>query len=403
MSNDRQNAQQLTWEGIEAAKANNMPEALQKLTAAVQADETYVDGWYWLGYYSRDRAKRIECMQRALQIQPDYQPARDALNRLMAAQKTPAQQTPAQPPVAQYPQQPPPGPVYPPQPSAGQYPQQPPVGQYPQQPPAGQYPQQPPPGYQYPPYGSPAYPQQPPAYQRWGASLKSNLQQEFSGIDRGSLLGAWWGALTFDSERSYEAYRGRTNFIATAIMIAVVVALAPVILFLVLLVLNGVEIHNNGEFVKFLFKLFFSSLGFAAQVTAGVFAMSVVSAHIGRKRFKTNVDVAEHFGLSGLYFVPITILVVALLSFLLLFIRIAAEIDDDVNFATAFSYTLFAFVVYWIVQFVYSNAAIYKLDSWRAILISGAALLVFGLVFTWLLPFTWPPIADALSGDYYFY
>ncbi|MBN2556143.1 MAG: hypothetical protein JXA97_09435 [Anaerolineales bacterium] len=72
--------------GIQAAKLEQYEEARRMIVGVLQRDPSNVTAWLWLAVCMPDRYRRVECLQSALEIQPDNSLIRKALDRMMEEQ-----------------------------------------------------------------------------------------------------------------------------------------------------------------------------------------------------------------------------------------------------------------------------------------------------------------------------
>jgi len=344
---DPRKARQLAKEGIQLAREGNVKEALPRLQQAVQLDDQFAEGWFWLAYFTQDTSKQIDYLNRSLALKPDYERARELLSRIEPQATTDA--TDDDDPFADL--------DIPSQPSSGSGVAMPQVDV--------------------------------------GGAI-ADVRSQFTGENRRKLLEAWRSALMFDSEKSYETYRGRTNPITTAILVALIFALSPLVLLILVYLLNGGG-GDFGDFVEFLLRLFFGSLLLGVQTVIAFYAASATTAFVARLRFESEVSTNEQFGLSGLYFIPLTLLIVVGLALVFIFLWLLDTLGISTrNFSPALSYTPFAVFIFFIAHTIFSNVAIHRVKSWPAVMLTIAENVVFGLVFAWLLPITAPFISDAL-------
>src|SRR5437763_747295 len=77
-------------EGIEAYKTGDKAEAVRLLTEAIRRDPRDETAWLWLGAALDDPEKRKQAFQRVLQINPNNEKARAALERLGGGAPRPA-------------------------------------------------------------------------------------------------------------------------------------------------------------------------------------------------------------------------------------------------------------------------------------------------------------------------
>ena len=210
----------------------------------------------------------------------------------------------------------------------------------------------------------------------------------------------WWAALTFDSESTYEAHRGKTNSTRTAITLAIIIILLPLLAWFVNGVVNDdynnyweqieiLDIESSGSSAQiegFLDTLW-TGIVIALQTVTALYAASIASAYVGQKQFKSKVTAKEHFGLSGLYLVPTFLLGFAIVAIFLIlnWFKEEANWDSDI-FELTETVTYNAFALLAVGLFTFSNCVIHKVNSWRAILISTVSLTIFVLTFAWLWP-----------------
>lgn len=82
-----ENVQDLLKQGIEAARDGNKAEAREYFEKVVELDETNERGWFWLAsVVESDDEKRI-CLKNVVQINPNNERARQALDKLEARQQ----------------------------------------------------------------------------------------------------------------------------------------------------------------------------------------------------------------------------------------------------------------------------------------------------------------------------
>jgi tetratricopeptide (TPR) repeat protein len=75
----------LIAEGLRAYSAGDIPTARGLFSRGVKEDPTSVQGWFWLGRCMEDAEKKRFCYQRALTLDPAFQEARDALDRVQSS------------------------------------------------------------------------------------------------------------------------------------------------------------------------------------------------------------------------------------------------------------------------------------------------------------------------------
>jgi tetratricopeptide (TPR) repeat protein len=90
----RQRAEQLTREGVAAAKAGQRERARELLTRAVEYDENNVSAWLWLSGVVDSLDDRENCLKNALSLAPDNDAARRGL-ALLQKQKEEHRTSPA--------------------------------------------------------------------------------------------------------------------------------------------------------------------------------------------------------------------------------------------------------------------------------------------------------------------
>lgn len=95
---------ELSKRGIAAARAGRNDEAREYLLAAVEADEHNEQAWLWLGGVMPEVEDQIVCLENALTLNPDNEPAQRKLNQLYAKRSalpvTPLPGSPSAPPLA---------------------------------------------------------------------------------------------------------------------------------------------------------------------------------------------------------------------------------------------------------------------------------------------------------------
>ncbi len=92
--------------GIAAAKAGNRAEARRLLADVVEADETQLSAWLWLGYATDNLAEKEICFENALTLDPENDFAAKGLAWVRRQKKSPRPESPAVPEIdraAQYP------------------------------------------------------------------------------------------------------------------------------------------------------------------------------------------------------------------------------------------------------------------------------------------------------------
>jgi hypothetical protein len=75
----REHARRLVIDGVEAARAGDMPGARVRLFRAARIAPGEPATWYWLGAALDDPGKQQRCMARVLELQPDHERAGRAL------------------------------------------------------------------------------------------------------------------------------------------------------------------------------------------------------------------------------------------------------------------------------------------------------------------------------------
>jgi len=83
--------------GLALLKAGRRGEALTYLAAAAREDSTNPQAWLGLAAALDDADKQRDCLQRALALQPDFQPAKSMLARLDAKSIVPSAPKPGAP------------------------------------------------------------------------------------------------------------------------------------------------------------------------------------------------------------------------------------------------------------------------------------------------------------------
>jgi tetratricopeptide (TPR) repeat protein len=80
---------ELSKRGVAAARAGRNDEAREYLLAAVEADEHNEQAWLWLGGLMPEVEDQIVCLENALTLNPDNEPAQRKLKQLYAKRGTP--------------------------------------------------------------------------------------------------------------------------------------------------------------------------------------------------------------------------------------------------------------------------------------------------------------------------
>mgnify|MGYP005832307683 CR=1 FL=1 len=370
---DKESSKRLLHEGIQAARAGDDNEARRLLLQATRLNPEDPDVWFWLGLMLEDPDKQLKCMLQALALDPNHARAREAVETLTADQEAPALPENGGETEGALEPAPPPLPRTRPSPDVGTPTPVPPLEAV--EPPAT-VPSVP---------VSAARPEPLPGEVRNDAITQAaaHLVEASAAEKRRGLIRAWGAALLFDGERAYEVYRGRADPVPTALLVVAVITAALLLsAFVQLSDLLGVL--DAGALLRFFGQSFLYALLTGAQVALALFTASWVAATMARRRFGSEVGAGEHFGLSGLFAVPASLVFVALVAATTL----AANALGGVVALTSVPYTMFVFFVYLVAQFVYSTSVIHRVGAWPAVMISTAALLVAGLVFVWLLPIT---------------
>ncbi|GAB4448557.1 MAG: hypothetical protein Kow0031_31080 [Anaerolineae bacterium] len=73
--------------GIEAAQTGRKAEARALLTEVVTADETQLDGWWWLSQVVDSLEDKAVCLENVLALQPEHEAAQQALAGVQAQQE----------------------------------------------------------------------------------------------------------------------------------------------------------------------------------------------------------------------------------------------------------------------------------------------------------------------------
>ena len=97
MASDR--ARELRERGIQAAKAGQKDQARQLLQQSLKLDPRNEAAWLWLASVARDKRERMLSLQKLLEVNPNNETARKALQALEseAAPAAPATPPPARP------------------------------------------------------------------------------------------------------------------------------------------------------------------------------------------------------------------------------------------------------------------------------------------------------------------
>ena len=84
-------ARELRQRGIQTAKAGQKDEARELLQQSIRLDPNNEAAWLWLASVARDNRERIFCLQKLLEINPDNETARKALDAANQATPPPMQ------------------------------------------------------------------------------------------------------------------------------------------------------------------------------------------------------------------------------------------------------------------------------------------------------------------------
>lgn len=96
-------ARELRQQGIRSAKAGNRDEARDLLQRSIRLDPTNEAAWLWLASVARDNRERVFCLQKLLEINPQNETARKALQAATQPQQSSLRRVPNAPstPAAQ--------------------------------------------------------------------------------------------------------------------------------------------------------------------------------------------------------------------------------------------------------------------------------------------------------------
>lgn len=376
---DKRRARQMTKEGVEAARAGNLQAALPRLQQAVQLDREYPEGWYWLGRYLDDPQQQIVCMQRALQLRPDYDKAQQALEVLQQSYQPEPEPTPEDDDLFLMDDQDADDPFADLRMEAEQPASSSSSGTGSRLSVIG--------GRLSDPLGG----------QVNVDEIRDGLTEQFTGENRRALLRAWWAALVYDHHNSYEAFRGRMNPIISGLTMAITLAAMPIVVVLVAVIAlvidsgGGIEI---GELFEFIFRGLIGGVLLAIQTVVALYAASFVSSTIAHNQYNSEATTGQHFSMTSLFIVPLTLLIG---FFAILSIIFGLLFSTSSNILFAISTTTFALLIFFVSQYVFSNIAIHKLNFWRGILVSFATILAFSVAWAWLLPITSPLLGDVFG------
>lgn len=370
MTDTIQQVKLLIREAVEFGRAGDKASARQKLEMAKELDSTQPDIWYLLAYFADDPREQYVNLEQALRLNPQHERSRQLMEQVR-----PRVERVIQPPAATA-DEPDFGEAFglgATQPSG-----QPTGGRTPPQPPR----QQP---------SAQAGAQMSAAAKQIGTKVADGL----SGEKGRGLVRAWLAALSFDEKNSYEAYRGKVDPLFTALLMLGVFALVPFLVQLVSAIAGG-AMRDFGGFLGGLVRTLLGGVLLGTQVTLSFYVASFVSAYIARIQFKSDVKATEHFALGGLYFVPAGIAFGVLSILMTLLSQVLARLltfEGRLLVGQAVAWTSLVFFGYLMAQFVYSNIAIHRVNTWRGIIISLVSAAMASLVFMWLLPITLPLLA----------
>ena len=346
---EQDQAKQMIRQAVSAGRDGNVSRARQLLKMAVELDPQQSEGWYWLAYVTKDPSERLNHLQRALKLDPSHERAQKLLRKTQA-EAPPPQTEPAAQQVDDLDDD------------------------------------------LDDDFEDDLDTDEAPARAR-ANETRDQVMAELSEVDRRGLLRAWLAALRFDAANSYEAYRDQPKPLFTAILMAVVFAVVP-ILTTILIAIFTVGIPDFGRFLSGIAQTLIGGALFSLQSVLSLYVASLVSSYIGRIQYDSDVTTQQHFTMIGLYFVPAVLLIAAFAIAAAVLGRVLGLIltfEGQIILAgTTFTYTFFVLFVYLAAQFVYSNAAIHRVHTWPALLISGVSALTSSLVFVWLLPITQP-------------
>ena len=78
-------ARDLRQQGIVAAKAGNKEEARRLLQKSIRLEPQSEPAWLWLASVARDPQERLFCIQKLLEINPQHELGRQALEAMQAS------------------------------------------------------------------------------------------------------------------------------------------------------------------------------------------------------------------------------------------------------------------------------------------------------------------------------
>ena len=89
-------ARELRQQGIREAKAGHKDEARELLQQSIRLDPDNEAAWLWLASVARDNRERVFCLEKLLEINPENDTARKALDAASQAVTPPStgKQTP---------------------------------------------------------------------------------------------------------------------------------------------------------------------------------------------------------------------------------------------------------------------------------------------------------------------
>jgi hypothetical protein len=188
---------------------------------------------------------------------------------------------------------------------------------------------------------------------------------------------------------AYDAYRNSARPLQTAFLMLLIITVA-VFAAGVLPTLEDYEVIDQDDLPRFIGESLAYALLIAGQVVFALLVASIPAALVGRQ-FGSRARAGTHFGLSGLWYVPVTMLSIGLAVAAWAVTDAMASSPariDPVVLVIGFGCVAVIFAAYLMGQMVYSSAAIHRVGITGAVMIAVVAFLVAGLILAWSLPLT---------------
>jgi hypothetical protein len=203
------------------------------------------------------------------------------------------------------------------------------------------------------------------------------------------MLRAWTAAVVFNRRMAYDACRDCPRPLRTAFLMLLIITTA-VFAAGVMPTLENYTLVDQNDLPRFVGESLAYALLIAGQVVFALLVASMPAALVGRQ-FGSRVRAGTHFGLSGLWYVPVTVLSIGLAVGVWTVTDALASSSteiDPVVLVIGFGCAAVIFAAYLMGQMVYSSAAIHRVGITGAIMIAVVAFLVAGLILAWSLPLT---------------